>query len=74
MSDAALSSDRAPALASISRDALVLRLGVAVLVGWLLLTERPQNVRRMAAWGGEWPANVWLWTTAEDRKRAERRP
>ena len=38
MSQAALPSDRVPALPGISRDALILRLGVALLVGWLLLT------------------------------------
>ena len=44
---------------------------------WLLLTKRPQNIARMLpgphagvrAWSGGWP-NVWLGTTAEDRKRA----
>ena len=44
---------------------------------WLLLTKRPQNIARMLpgphtgvrAWGDGWP-NVWLGTTAEDRKRA----
>lgn len=38
MTQATLSSDRAPTFSGISRDALVLRLGVAALVGWLLLT------------------------------------
>ena len=37
MSQAVLSSG-SPATARISRDALILRIGVAVLVGWLLLT------------------------------------
>lgn len=43
---------------------------------WLLLTKRPQNVKRIAPL--EWltdgfPANVWLGTTAEDEDRAEQR-
>ena len=43
---------------------------------WLLLTKRPQNVKRLAPL--EWledgfPANVWLGTTAEDAVRAEQR-
>jgi len=38
VSQAALASDRRPALAGVSRDALILRIGVAALVGWLLLT------------------------------------
>lgn len=27
---------------------------------WLLLTKRPQVVSRLAPWGQDWPANVWL--------------
>lgn len=53
---------------------------------WLLLTKRPENVRRMVPnnWlcmipvgGGVglplWPGNVWLGTTVEDRARAQQR-
>lgn len=40
---------------------------------WLLLTKRPQNIRRMAPWNREWPSNIWLGTTAENQKYAERR-
>lgn len=50
---------------------------------WLLLTKRPQNIRKMLpseldhgrgnAWGdGPWP-NVWLGTTAENQAEADRR-
>jgi protein gp37 len=42
---------------------------------WLVLTKRPQNIRRMLpderlteAWGDGWP-NVWVGTTVEDRAR-----
>ena len=46
---------------------------------WMLLTKRPQNIRRMlpkapyiplrfAPWRSGWP-NVWLGTTVEDRER-----
>lgn len=38
---------------------------------WLLLTKRPQNVRRLAGWGEEWPLNVWLGTTVELQARAD---
>ncbi|MCT4334647.1 phage Gp37/Gp68 family protein [Paracoccus sp. YLB-12] len=38
---------------------------------WLLLTKRPENVARLAGWGKQWPANVWLGTTVELQKRAE---
>lgn len=51
---------------------------------WLLLTKRPENIRRLAPWKAmvdevryddrpEWPANVWIGTTVEDQKRAEER-
>jgi protein gp37 len=40
---------------------------------WLLLTKRPQNIRRMVPWGGAWPNNVWLGTTAENQKYADKR-
>ena len=40
---------------------------------WLLLTKRPQNIRRMMPWQSEWPSNVWLGTTAENQKFANLR-
>jgi protein gp37 len=40
---------------------------------WLLLTKRPQNVRRIAPWGEHWPANVWLGTSVENQILAEKR-
>lgn len=46
---------------------------------WLLLTKRPQNIRKMLpetygapAWGDGWP-NVWLGVTAENQVEADRR-
>lgn len=42
---------------------------------WLLLTKRPQNIRKMLpeGWGPKgWP-NVWLGTTVENQQEAERR-
>lgn len=46
---------------------------------WLLLTKRPQNIKKMlpetygmSAWGNGWD-NVWLGTTAENQIEAERR-
>lgn len=38
---------------------------------WLLLTKRPQNVKRLSGWSKNWPANVWLGTTVELQKRAD---
>lgn len=50
---------------------------------WLLLTKRPENVKRLAPslWlpgvatgeSGKWPENVWLGTTVEDQARADER-
>lgn len=43
---------------------------------WLLLTKRPENIRRLAAecsWGNVWPENVWIGTTCEDQARANAR-
>lgn len=46
---------------------------------WLLLTKRPQNIKKMlpdgygaVAWGDGWP-NVWLGTTVEDQTEYDRR-
>jgi protein gp37 len=40
---------------------------------WLLLTKRPQNIRKMLPpdWGDGWP-HVWLGTTIENRQAGER--
>lgn len=40
---------------------------------WLLLTKRPENVKRLALWGDSWPTNVWLGTSVEDQRRADER-
>lgn len=43
---------------------------------WLLLTKRPENIRKMLpddkSWGDGWP-NVWLGTTCEDQAAYDRR-
>lgn len=42
---------------------------------WLLLTKRPENIRKMLPWapvGGTPFRNVWLGTTAEDRQHYRR--
>jgi len=41
---------------------------------WLLLTKRPQNIRKMlpADWGNGYP-NVWIGTTCEDQERYDLR-
>lgn len=40
---------------------------------WLLLTKRPQHVGHMVPWTDKWPDNVWLGTTVETQRWAERR-
>ena len=40
---------------------------------WLLLTKRPQNIKRFVPWGTDWPTNVWLGTTVENQTIAEKR-
>ena len=40
---------------------------------WLLLTKRPHLVERLAPWHGEWPPNVWLGTTVETQRFADKR-
>lgn len=40
---------------------------------WLLLTKRPHRVHELAPWGDHWPQNVWLGTTAENQRWAEKR-
>lgn len=42
---------------------------------WLLLTKRPQNIRKMLPddWGHEGYPNVWLGFTAEDQERYDQR-
>lgn len=40
---------------------------------WLLLTKRPQFVGRFVPWADHWPANVWLGTTVENQRWAEKR-
>lgn len=41
---------------------------------WLILTKRPQNIRKMLPpdWGDGWP-NVWLGCTVENQEEADRR-
>lgn len=39
---------------------------------WLLLTKRPEQVARLVPWQ-DWPRNVWLGTTIENQRWAEKR-
>jgi protein gp37 len=40
---------------------------------WLLLTKRPQNVKRLIPWKDQWPCNVWLGTSVENQVLAKKR-
>lgn len=40
---------------------------------WLLLTKRPENIKKMVPWNTEFPDQIWIGTTAENQKNAERR-
>jgi protein gp37 len=40
---------------------------------WLLLTKRPDQVSDLIPWEDSWPHNVWLGTTVETQRWAERR-
>jgi len=40
---------------------------------WLLLTKRPQHVGAFVPWSTSWPNNVWLGTTVENQRWAQKR-
>ena len=40
---------------------------------WLLLTKRPHLVQRLSPWGDRWPDNIWLGTTVEGQRWADKR-
>lgn len=40
---------------------------------WLILTKRPERMRKVAPWRDEWPANVWAGTTIENQRWADKR-
>jgi len=63
--------NRAPGMA---REDLFGLIRVTPELDWLLLTKRPQNIRKMlpADWGSGYP-NVWLGTTCEDQARYDLR-
>lgn len=57
------------------RDDLFKLIAATPNLDWLLLTKRPQNIRKFLPWGvgcHPWP-NVWLGTTAENQEELARR-
>jgi protein gp37 len=57
------------------RDRLFALIDATPNLDWLLLTKRPENMRRLApeSWAKAWPSNVWAGCTVEDQERAEER-
>jgi protein gp37 len=60
------------------RARLFALIGATPNLDWLLLTKRPENVRRLApsAWvppAGMFPENVWVGATAENQERFDER-
>lgn len=43
------------------------------MLDWLLLTKRPEHVKKLTRWGSDWPENVWLGTTVENQEWADKR-
>lgn len=56
------------------RADLFLLIATTPHLDWMLLTKRPENMRKMLPemWGDGWP-NVWLGVTVEDQKAADHR-
>jgi protein gp37 len=42
-------------------------------LAWQLLTKRPENIAWMVPWGSEWPRNVWVGTSVENQRYADKR-
>lgn len=55
------------------RERLWRLIEVTPHLDWLLLTKRPHLVSRLGPWAAEWPENVWLGTTVENQRWAEKR-
>lgn len=55
------------------RERLWELIDVTPNLDWLLLTKRPETVESLSPWENDWPDNVWLGTTVENQKWAEKR-
>ena len=56
-----------------SRKRLWALIDATPALDWLLLTKRPEKGHDLVPWGAQWPPNVWLGTTVENQKWADRR-
>ncbi|MBA3074285.1 MAG: phage Gp37/Gp68 family protein, partial [Anaerolineae bacterium] len=43
------------------------------MLDWLLLTKRPENIKKLTPFTGKWPRNVWAMATTETQEYADRR-
>lgn len=58
----------------VPRERLWELIGATPSLDWLLLTKRPENISGMIGWSkDEWPHNIWLGTTVENHRYAEKR-
>lgn len=55
------------------RDRLWQLIADTPALDWLLLTKRPDQVSKAVPWRDQWPPNIWIGTTAESQKWAEKR-
>ncbi|HZN46553.1 MAG TPA: DUF5131 family protein [Ramlibacter sp.] len=57
------------------RPELLAAIAETPALDWQLLTKRPENVLRMVPddWWSDWPANVWLGTSVENQRAADKR-
>src|SRR6266568_1748554 len=56
-----------------SRKRLWALIGQTPSLDWLLLTKRPERIRKLVPWTTKLPRNVWIGTTAENQKFYEER-
>lgn len=58
-----------------ARARLFMLIGATPNLDWLLLTKRPENVKRYVPphWDNGFPDNVWVGTSVEDQEQAEER-
>ena len=56
-----------------SRERLWKLIDQTQSLDWLLLTKRPEAVRKLTPWANVWPQNVWLGTTVESQEWAKKR-
>lgn len=56
-----------------SREQLWRLISCTPDLDWLLLSKRPERIQKTVPWGDSWPKNVWIGTTVENQRWAEKR-